>query len=105
MFYDVYERLCKEKGEKPYALPLKLGAKSNSMVAQWQKGSVPRIEMLQKIADYFDVSVGYLLDTEKETPATKASSGVSPDDFELLERFHAADEQRQAAIRVLLGLQ
>lgn len=74
MFYDNYERLCLENGEKPYQLPLKLGAKSNSVVAQWQKGSVPRGEMLQKIATHFNVSVEYLLtgEDEKEKPTAKS---------------------------------
>lgn len=66
MFYEIYEKLCSENGEKPYQLPLKLGAKSNSVVAQWQKGSVPRGAMLQKIANYFDVTVEYLLTGESE---------------------------------------
>lgn len=62
MFYDIYKKLCEEHGESPYALPLKLGAKSNSIVAQWKKGSIPRPDMLKKIADYFGVTSGYLLD-------------------------------------------
>lgn len=64
MFYDIYEQLCNEFGEKPYSLPVKLGAKSNSVVAQWRKGSIPRSDMLNKIANYFGVSVGYLLGKE-----------------------------------------
>ena len=70
MFYDIYKKLCEENGEKPYQLPLKLGAKSNSMVAQWKNGSVPRSQMLQKIADYFHVSVGYLIDGDTEQTTT-----------------------------------
>ena len=75
MFFSNYEKLCAERGEKPYALPLKLGAKSNSMVAQWKNGSVPRPDMLQKIADYFGVSVGHLLgyDEQKNKPTTDGS--------------------------------
>ena len=61
MFYDIYKKLCEDNGEKPYQLPLKLGAKSNSVVAQWKNGSLPRPEMIQKIADYFNVSVEYLM--------------------------------------------
>lgn len=66
MFYERYLSLCEKSGDKPYSLPLKLGAKSNSIVDQWKKGSLPRSEMLQKIADYFDVSVGYLMGYEDE---------------------------------------
>lgn len=70
MFYDIYKKLCEDNGEKPYQLPLKLGAKSNSVVAQWKNGSLPRPEMIQKIADYFNVSVEYLMfgEVNKEKP-------------------------------------
>lgn len=70
VFYDIYKKLCEDNGEKPYQLPLKLGAKSNSVVAQWKNGSLPRPEMIQKIADYFNVSVEYLMfgEVNKEKP-------------------------------------
>ena len=103
MFFEIYEQLCNEHNEKPYILPMKLGAKSNSIVAQWKNGSVPRSAMLQKIADYFDVSVAYLLGYE-ETKKEPATNGDEPsvDDMELLNAFHSADEKTQAAIRLLL---
>ncbi len=105
MFYDVYERLCKEKGEKPYALPMKLGAKSNSMVAQWQKGSVPRIDMLQKIADYFDVSVGYLLDTEKEKAVTLNNDDLDELSLELVSLIrHLSDQEKRMLLAQLKTL-
>ena len=61
-FYKTYVDLCKEHGEKPYSLPLKLGLKSNSAVTQWENGSIPRPATLKKIADYFGVTVGFLLE-------------------------------------------
>lgn len=77
MFYDVYCKLCEENGEKPFSLPLKLGMKSNSAVAQWKNGSISRVAMLEKIADYFGVTVRYLLDgEEKEKPAPSERDGV-----------------------------
>ena len=76
MFYETYEKLCKEFDEKPYQLPLKLGAKSNSVVAQWQKGSVPRGDMLKKIADHFNVTVEYLLTGKEENKKSPAPEGA-----------------------------
>lgn len=66
VFYDVYCELCRENGEKPYSLPLKLGMKSNSAVTQWKNGSIPRMPMLKKIADYFGVTVGYLMGADED---------------------------------------
>lgn len=99
MFYETYEKLCSENGEKPYQLPLKLGAKSNSVVAQWQKGSVPRGEMLQKIATHFNVSVEYLLTggDEKETSPVH-------DDTELIPGYSQLNEQNKAKVREYIAL-
>lgn len=84
MFFETYKDLCKKHGEKPYGLPVKLGAKSNSIVAQWKSGSLPRPEMLQSIADYFGVSVGYLIDGDEKKPATQQSGELSKTRYDLL---------------------
>lgn len=70
VFFDIYKKLCEENGESPYNLPVNLGImKKNSGVAQWKKGSVPRNDTLQILADHFSVSVAYLMGLEnKETP-------------------------------------
>lgn len=78
MFYDVYLKLCKERGEKPYSIPKKLGWSSNSIVKQWAKGSTPREDKLNQLAEYFNVSVLYLLTgdealRQKEKPATEVT--------------------------------
>ena len=43
---------------------------SRSSVAMWEKGTDPGKEMLQKLAEYFDVSVDYLLEMS-DTPKTE----------------------------------
>lgn len=91
MFYDVYMKLCEDRGEKPYQLVLNLGAKSNGVVAQWAKGSTPRNKMLQAVAEYFDVPVAYLLTgdeslLEKKRPATTVT-----------------DEKRERAVQILMS--
>lgn len=68
MFYDRYIALCVTSNEKPYSVAKKLGL-SNSNVAQWKKGSTPRKEVLQRIAEYFNVSIAYLMGLE-ELPST-----------------------------------
>lgn len=94
MFYDIYERLCNERGEKPYQLPMKLGAKSNSVVAQWKKGSLPRPEMLQKIADFFGVSVSYLMfgdDVQKEKPDLREAGPGKQELLRQMEHMNTAE--------------
>ena len=99
MFYDIYKKLCEDNGEKPYQLPLKLGAKSNSVVAQWKNGSLPRPEMIQKIADYFNVSVEYLMfgEVNKEKPVPVRHE-LKESDMEILTLLKEINEKQKKAI-------
>lgn len=61
MFYDVYADLCKEIGKSPSAVAQELKI-NKSNVTNWKNnGYTPRGEVLNKIADYFGVTVDYLL--------------------------------------------
>lgn len=102
MFYDRYYDLCKKNGEKPYSVAKKIGL-GNSNVAQWKKGSTPRSDVLQKIADYFEISVGYLLGYEdKEKPAPVSEGGTDPLDARLNELLPLATDETKRAMIVLL---
>ena len=60
VFYDRFVGLCKERGVSPSAVMVSIGLnKSNATF--WKKGSIPKGSTLQKLADYFGVSVDYLL--------------------------------------------
>ena len=60
MFWNNYVRLCAEIGKSPNGVAAELNVSSGSITG-WKKGSVPRVALLQKIADYFGVSVASLL--------------------------------------------
>lgn len=61
MFYDRFNELCNEKGVTPVQLRKELGI-SQSTVASWKsRGLTPKGITLQRLADYFGVSVNYLL--------------------------------------------
>ena len=60
MFYEIFKELCDERGTNPTAVALDMGI-STSLTSRWKHGGKPRIETLNKIADYFGVSVSYLL--------------------------------------------
>lgn len=60
-FIDIFISLCNEKGKSPNAIMHELGF-SNSTYTQWKKASNPPKEAsLQKIAQYFGVTVDYLM--------------------------------------------
>lgn len=61
MFWTTFIDLCNKAGKSPNAVAAECGVKSSGTVTGWSKGSVPRAPILQKMANYFDVSTDYLL--------------------------------------------
>lgn len=67
MVYDKFCDLCSQKGVSPSKAAMDAGF-SKSLISKWKSKQeiVPSSEVLQKIADYFGVSVDYLLGKEKQ---------------------------------------
>lgn len=67
--YSIFEELCNKNGVTPY----KVGKETNiatSTLSDWKSGkSTPKQDKMKKIADYFNVSVDYLM-TGKEPEFT-----------------------------------
>lgn len=59
MFWDNFERLCREQNMSPNAVAAKLGISSGSLTA-WKNGRVPRGATLEKLEQYFDVTKAML---------------------------------------------
>ena len=69
--YEVFERLLVEHGITAYKVAKATGI-TTATLTSWKKGRyTPKQEKLQKIADYFGVTVEYLM-TGKEEPKEKA---------------------------------
>ncbi len=64
MIYENISRLCEKKGISIKEFERRAGLK-NGMVGKWRKAK-PRIDSLQKAADFFGVTVNYLLREVKE---------------------------------------
>ena len=98
--YEIFVQLLDRTGKKASDVAKATGIPSSTF-SDWKKGkSSPKAEKLQKIADYFGVSVDYLM-TEKEEPEEKRNpysdltgiylsyakeaqdSGIDPDDIRL----------------------
>lgn len=102
MFYDRFIELCRKSGIKPTPLVMQMGL-SSSNVSQWKKGSTPRPEVLKRLADYFNVSVEYLLESDqKEKPATPEGDELSDEDIEIIKLLRAASPAKRAALLALL---
>lgn len=63
MFWEQFVTLCNQKNISPTAACAELGY-SNAISTKWRKGAIPRDATLHKIADYFGVTVDYLLGNE-----------------------------------------
>lgn len=70
MFYQIFKDLCIKKGVKPGRAATEIGI-SRAAVTNWKKnGYSPRHDVLLKIAEYFGVTVSYLLGEDlKEEPS------------------------------------
>ena len=65
MFYEIYRDLCLSRGVSPNGVAKELSIASGA-VTGWKNGRVPQPATLRKIADFFDVTVDYLLGKEQE---------------------------------------
>lgn len=74
MFWNVLYRLCEANSTKPYVVAKEIGA-SNSVCTKWKNGSIPNGETLLKLANYFNVSVDFLLG--RTDTSTGYSNGIS----------------------------
>lgn len=61
MFWDRFYYLCKENKSKPNPVAKELGI-SSGIITRWKHGNtLPTGENLIKIANYFNVSIDYLV--------------------------------------------
>lgn len=65
--YEIFEQLCKEKGVTAYRVCKATGI-TTATISNWKAGRyTPKQEKMQKIADYFGVSLTYLMTGKEET--------------------------------------
>ncbi len=100
--YEIFEKLCTSRGVTPYRVSKETEI-ATSTFSDWKKGkSTPKADKMQIIADYFNVSLEYLM-TGKESALGKfAEQGnllvrIRNDErlFKALEKyFSLTDEQK-----------
>ena len=94
-FFERFELLLKTKGvsRSQFAEDLKI---RTALISEWKKnGNLPNGENAVKIADYFDISLDYLL-------TGKLKNELSDEDAVLLARYHCLSPENQAAFNQLL---
>ena len=114
-FWNRFFTLCNEIGKAPNAVAKELGFSSGS-VTWWKKGKAPQPNSIKVLADYFNVSVDYLLgnidikneqkeksplpNTDKEDVILELFKNMPLDKQKevILEYIAKADEDKQKAI-------
>ncbi len=63
--YVIFDRLMKQRNVTRYRVSQETGVAESSL-SDWKNGkSMPKIDKMQKIAEYFGVTVDYLMGKEK----------------------------------------
>lgn len=105
--YDRIQALCKSRGVSGSRMCLDLGL-SKSTLSDIKSGRKKGVSTAtaQKIAGYFNVSVGYLLgEEEQEKPATTEGDGLTENQQILIDFAKSLSEEQAAlALRVLRSL-
>lgn len=60
VFWEVFYSECKKQGTSPNAVCKAIGL-SNAAATGWKNGTLPKADVLVKVADHLNVSVDYLL--------------------------------------------
>lgn len=64
--YEIFSQLLQKYGITPYKVSKETGV-SQSTLSDWKRGvSTPKQDKLQKIADYFGVTIDYLMNGPQE---------------------------------------
>lgn len=66
--YEIFEQLLQKYGVSSYKVAKEAGV-TQTALSNWKSGrSTPTVRTLQKIADYFGVTVDYLMTGKEEAP-------------------------------------
>lgn len=96
MFFDQFTELCEEKGTTPTKFVTNILNLSSSKVTAWKNGSIPKYEILNSIANYFNVSIGTLFDGKGNCSPMKK---LSADEQELIEIYSNLSSENKVRIR------
>lgn len=101
--YSIFVKLMEENGLTPYRVAKETGI-TQATLSRWKTGKVnPSLETLQVLADYFHVSIDYLMgksSVEKESPDLPKTE-ADDDDFVVLARHmqKIPEKERQRIIK------
>lgn len=101
VFYDMFCDLCAQKGVSPTRAALDMGMSKATPTTWKKKGTTPQAAQLQKIADYFSVSVDSLLSGSATTsePASTNPDILDEIDIAFYGDYKALDDEQKEILR------
>lgn len=94
-FYDVFIKLCNQKGVKPADVSRAIGIKEG-VISGWKKRkSTPTSVNLQKVADYFGVTVDYFKKEELPDKAEQSAEDLAEINEMVSQISRLSDEERK----------
>lgn len=84
LFYENFILLCNRDGVSPSFVAERIGL-NRSIVTRWSNGSVPRHATLQRLADYFNVTVSALTSEDIKKDLSLSTEALDPAVIQLME--------------------
>ena len=101
-FSQRFKLLCKSKGVSQKQALEDMGMNRNA-AQPWSRG-MPGADALQKIAEYFEVSMDTLLGREQKNSATETDSGMSKAKAELVKKVMQMSDDELEKLNLLLQI-
>ncbi len=105
--YEKIKKLCEHEGFPISSIDEKIPNLQvhKSSITGWKKGAKPRPDKVKAIADYFNVTIEYLLNEEEiKEEIPKQNPSLTDEQRELIEAYKAASPELQAAALAILRL-
>lgn len=92
--FEIVKGLCRINGLSLTQLEQRLGF-SNGQLGKWKKSS-PSVDKVSVVADYFDVSIDYLVGRkEHENADFNFKMNINDDIFEVVEKMQGMTKEQQ----------
>ena len=93
--YEIFEQLCNERNLSSYKVS-KLANVTQTSLSNWKNGkSIPSTQTLQKLADFFEVTIDYLM-TGKEEKEESVSQLTKRDERDIAKTVEGLMERLES---------
>lgn len=88
------KRICEEKGTTPTRLCKELGLSTNK-VSLWNKGGIPKADVMKRLAEKLGCSVMDFFADEGESPISNVEFALDEDERDIIRLFRMLDRKQK----------